>query len=186
MSGLAVSRHVEHHQTFLGNGRLHAGRLAYKSYIYLRQQWQNALHAVLSAYFFFGTCQKDEVVKPALLFESGKDMEQRDQTGAIVVGAKPIDAAAFTRCLEGIALPSGNRLHGVDVGIQQERLFLRSKVWLHRPQIVARTMYLEPEFALHIVLQEVGSRRLFTADAWHFDKPAKQIDCFLCYPFVEH
>ena len=47
-------------------------------------------------------------------------------------------------------------------------------------------MYLEPEFALHIVLQEVGSRRLFAADARHFDKPAKQIHRLLCYLFIEH
>ena len=181
VSRLAVSRDVEHHQPLFGDGRLHAGRLSDECDVNLRQQGQNALYAAFSAHFLFGAGQEDEVVEASAFFEKGEDMQERDQAGTVVVGSEAVDAASFASGAERVALPSAYGLHRVDVCVQQQRLFRGVEPRLYRPDVVAHSLYLKAEFALHIVLQEVGSRLLLPAYARHLDEPTQQPHRFLSH-----
>ena len=62
MTTLAVAHDVEHHQSFLRDGGLHARRLAHDGHVDMGQQRQDTADAVLSRYLFLGRSQVDEVV----------------------------------------------------------------------------------------------------------------------------
>lgn len=61
MSRLAVSRHVEHHESFLCYGGLHARRFAHDGNVYRRQFRQCLYDAVGSRHLFFGGSEEDKV-----------------------------------------------------------------------------------------------------------------------------
>ena len=98
MTALAVSNAINHHQTFLGNGRVHAGGLTNNSHIYLGQFGQCQRKASRTAdlfltrseiYYIIRYAQRGIPILFALRGSSSQNpihLQQAHQTAATVVG----------------------------------------------------------------------------------------------------
>ena len=162
MSAFAPGREVEHHETLLGHGGLHARGFAHDGHVDRGHQRECPGDAVLSGHLLFGRCQIDEVMVTGHCGQDAKRLQERHQSAAAVVAAQSVEGVALAGGGKRVARPRSHRFHGVDVGIEQHRGALFVEVWGYGPQIVSLASGSEavgPEGGFH----EVGGSLLVAA-----------------------
>ena len=138
VSRLAGGDAIEHHQSLLGDRRTHAGRFAHHGEADRRQLGQDALNAVLARHFLLARGQEDQVVGLRLGAEDGEGLVERDHAGAGVVAAQavePVILRLFRQ--ERILLPSGGRLHGVDMRVEEQGRLGEVESRCDNPEVIA-------------------------------------------------
>ena len=126
---------VNHHQTFLGNGRAHACRLTHDGHINLRQFGKCQTETIVAAHLLFTRCQVHQVVTGSVwrdfIAPYPVYLQQADQSATTVVGAQTIEPVPFHDGIKRIARPGRHRFHRVDVCIQQQGLLRRIELLLN-------------------------------------------------------
>ena len=154
---------IEHHESFLGNGRLHTGRFTDDGNFHGREQRQDTRDAVFSRNFFFGRGQINDIVGLFLGSEPRKHLQERHQTSATVVAAQSVEHIAILLRTIGIARPGSHGLHRVEMGIEEQGGTVLVEVGIECPHVVGFATGLESEVADGL-LHDVGS--LFFATAY--------------------
>ena len=162
MSAAAMCLHVDHHQSFLCHGGLHARWLAHNGQVDVGQLWNHAADAVGTRHLFLGRGQIDEVVGLACVFKEPEHLEQGHQSASAVVAAQTIEAVALHHRRERVAGPRCHGSDGVDMGIEQKSGALGVDVASYRPEVVAAALGIQFPSS-HGVLQDVGGRFLVAA-----------------------
>ena len=171
-------RDIEHHQSFLGNGRLHAGRFAHQSHVDAGQERECHLNAVLARHFFFAGSQVNHVISLRLARECAEHLQEAYHAGTVVVSAQAIQPPVFPSGSEGVFGPAGSRLHGVDMCVQQKGGAAGVEAGRDAPQVVASPVGVQPVF-VHEMFQQVGHFLFFPADGRDADHGFQQAGGFL-------
>ena len=138
VSRLSGGDAIEHHQPLLGDRRKHPRRLADDGEMDGRQLGQDALEAVFPGDLLFARGEEEEVVGLRLGGQDPEGLIERDHAGAGVVAAQAVETVVVGLLRqEGVSLPSGDRLHGVDMRVQEEGRLGEVESRRDEPEVVA-------------------------------------------------
>ena len=104
-----------------------------------------------------------------------ESLQERRKRSTIVIRAETIEAVAFERGLIGVARPGRHGLHGVDVGIQQERWSQTVLAWSLRPKVVGFALNSQSPL-LHELQEEVGGNAFVATGARRGDELHQEVE----------
>ena len=185
MTALPMRNTVNDHQSFLSDGRLHPRRLAHDGGINHRQVGEYGRETVLTAHLLLTGGDINEIIRKIfLLRQDAVCLQQTDQSATAVVTAQSVEFTIFDGWCKRVPCPCRHRFHRVDVCVQQQSGFLLTESFRHH-QVVADTLTGEsPHF--NLLLQDVSSSLLVSADRGGTDEPAQQFHRFVCIFLVCH
>ena len=101
-------------------------------------------------------------------------VQQCDKSAAAVVAAEAINAVTLERGHKWVVLPGGGRLHGVNMGIEQQSGSVALGQGLLAPNVVVVALRIGTTL-FKIVKQKVGRNRLVAAHRGYGHKALQQL-----------